>query len=889
MEQTGTVDAIVNVMHDLFPDDEEDNNAGIDESVNDITASTEHHEATPSVDSARSEQTEDTESVAGAQALQSSSSQKARDQQRDQKSDRLAFLLFPLLDLLAEVSSHDGCAEVLVVTGALHYVTYVLENIANAQDELLPLCLLILWNVLELGNDKIKSITKCASRKELLIQYRLRNATYFLGNEFAFCTLLHVLELLLREGYRKQDKELRNELLMILLLLSKRRKNLDYFYSTGITNCLLSYAIASEHARIRATSSEGLVARSAVTANVHHYATNSDEDFEFKQTLWYLIAEIMHEHEANLAELVQFRLVETLLSYATYTIGSDPTNKSTTGGARTGLTSAAMKYSGPQLEILQTIALSVLNHVVPFVLDHFYEIRGHEILVDFLSLNIGSDAVLAAAWLLMVQVATPEPYFQSAMAEIGAIAMAVNIFESPASRHTFAIRRNAIIACASMCRNEERNRKRFFDANGVHILAQHVQFDESHAILEENILIGVLEAVRSCVVGDTISEAEFIAADGVSRLLSVLVRTPKAIKHQALAALAEISVNPGAIPSYMDWRCGVPGPNNNATANEILLRIYADEEEAETLFNADVEGGKASLNNSAVRFVAADNIRHSSFQSISRCDNPIIVSPPSTDRSGSDESVASTARPQSPAFARLKEALKAAQSISLEKKPAVNSAGSILALGDKQVHPEVNLKAKIHAVLANVAFACDADKLTPRDQVMLEIAKEYPTYKIGEMWQNVQLELQAEGVRPIYADTLFIRKQIEHAYNASVCTKNAQKEIFSRAKQLDDEQENELFKRILLQKHQDEQAARIQRANRLQNSTLRLHFEAKKTRLEFMRRQDPAAFAAYEKNENGRIEDPAPEYVDVNEASNTLQQKEQELRGRMSTIATKHK
>jgi hypothetical protein len=864
LEQTGTVDAIVNVMHDLFPD-----NDNTEEGVNgrgdgDAVASPLQDDDTP-----RTNDADTPDAVADA----------ARSQ-KQQQQQRLDALLFPLIELLAEMSSHEGCAEVLVVTGALHYVLYVLENVSGAQDELLPLCLLILWNSLELSHEKLKRITTCASRKELLIQFRLRNAIYFLGNEFTLHALLRTLELLLRHGYRPQDKALRNETLMILLLLAKRRKTLDVFYSAGVTNCLFSYATAAEHARAQ-TGGEGSVAASAITANVHLYATSSDDDFEFKQTLWFLLAEISHDHAFNMGELVQFRFMESLFSYALISSASS---------SSTSMTSAALKYSVPQLQILQVTALSVLNHVVaPFALDQVYELRAHERLVDFLHFSSSTEAVLTAAWLLLVQVAAPEPFYQSALGECGAVELAVAQFGSPSSRYTFAMRRNAIIACANMCRGHELNRERFFDANGVHLLAENLEiYDAAHAILEENLIIGVLEAVRSCVVGDTRNEEAFVNVDGVPRLLSVLVQVPKAIKHQTLAALAEICVNPAAIPSYMDWRCDRSGAYNNASANEVLLRIYADEEEAEALYSSNMELAQQTQLESATatRLVAADSIRHSSFQSITTCSNPIIVS--STGPTNTSNNSNGSPRPESPAFARLKEALRAAQSLSVDQAHA-SLRSNVLALTEKQVHPEVSLKSKIHAVLANVTFACDTEKLTPRDQVMLEVAKEYPMYRVGEMWQNVQLELHAEGVRPIYADALFIRKQIEQAYNTAVCTKHAQQEIFSRAKSLSMEQEDTLFRQILLQKRQEEQAARFQRANKLQNSTLRLHFDAKKTRLEFMKRQDPTAFASYESEEHCHIDDPPPEYVDSEEGAKALELKEQELRGRMSTIAPKRK
>lgn len=910
MEETGAVEAIVGVLYDLFPDDEDmteseeiqvsDSNESTqrsrsleteqpietnrpldtDRSMSPSTSSTPIHSARPSTPAGQDE----------IPASQASDQQidHAPDQRQD-REDRIAAILFPIVDLIYEVSSNQRCAEVLVLSGALHYIVLIMDSIRNSQDELLPLCIAILWNVLELCHEKMKSVTKCASRRELLVQFRLRNAAYFLGNEFTFQTLLHTLELLLVHGYRKQDKEMRNECLMVLHLLARRRRSLDHFYSTGLTTCLLSYATAAESQKKKTndSKSKSLMARPssaravAINANHHNYATNCEEDFEFKQMLWYLLAEIMCDHEANLNELVQFRFTEILLRYATGAVYEEGNSLSGGKPASSSSSSSTQQHSLVQLHLLQTTALSVLNHIAPFILSHVYEVDGHVILLEFLKRSVmQSDENLTAAWLLLVQISPPIAYYQDELGKIEAVDAAIAAFATPPSRYTFGIRRNAIVACASMCRNHELNRKRFYHANGVHFVTQHLEFDPSHSVLEDNILIGVVDAVRSCVVGDIDNETAFIDDDGVPKLLTILEKVPKAVKNQVLAALAEICVNPSAIPSFLAWRSDQK-ETNNATANQTLLRIYADEEAVEELRT------KAENENQTVRqnpeILALTNARHSSFKSVANCRSPFLVSANYDSEKDpiacSASPTSPTERPESPAFARLKEALKAAQGISTDIN---GQRRSLLELKDSESHPEINLKAKIYAVLANVSFACDMEKLTAHDQVMLEVAKEYPTFQLGEMWQNVHLALHAEGIRPIYADALYIRRHIEHAYNISVCTKHAQKEIFSRTNQVHSADEQAFFQQVLLQKHQEAQAEAFHRANLRQNSTLKLHFDAKKTRLEFMRKQDPASFAAYESDERCRIDDPAPEsdYSDLN----SLEQKEAELRGRVGTI-----
>ncbi|GLD94432.1 hypothetical protein PINS_up003043 [Pythium insidiosum] len=864
MEETGAVDLIVGVFHDLFPEPEDVND-------NDDTAHAspnERQQTSPAV----SARVGDNESEAAASTVPPAD------------RERLARLTFPLVDLVYELSSHQRCAEVLVVTGALHYIVFLLAGITSPQDELLPLCLTILWNVLELSDDKTKSVARVASRRELLVQFRLRNAAYFLSTPFTFHALLQTLELLLTKGHRQHDRELRNECVLVLLLLARRSRTHELFHATGLTACLLTYATSSESQGRRAPPRGA----DAIVADTHRYATNSAEDLEFKQSLWLLVARIASEHAENLQTVVQFRFLDVLLSYA---IDAHADASASPSPPR-----SLQRYSAAQLQQLQTTALSVLQHLAPPLLDHVLEIGGHAQLLEFLQLGNASDDVQTSAWLLMQRLTHAEPAIQDALARLDAVEIALEAFRRPPSRHTFALRRNALLTCAQLCRLHDGNRRRFSRAHGVPAVVKHLELDSAFAVLQENLLVAVLDAVRACVVGRTDSEATFLRLDGVPKLLDIVERAPKALKNQALAALAEICVNPAAIPSFRAWR----SERSNGSAYQLLLRIYANEEAVEEKENLN----QASPNTNPSDVVAAGNVRSSAFRSVATCRSPFVVFPSSEseeDSAGTSEPTALTPsqRPTSPAFARLKEALRAAQTLAptpLLAQESDASAGSskelllkrprstsVLEVSDHEFHPALNLKAKIHAVLANVSFAVDGpeDALTPEDSAMLEVAKEYPTFRVGEMWQTVEAALAAEGVRPIYADALHIRSQIEHAYNIAVSTKHAHRELAARDREHQARQEQAFHARILRERQQAEQAEAFHRATRQHSSTMKLHLDAKRTRLEFMRKQDPTAFAVYEREAARRIEDPPPEFK---EELSSLAQKEREIRGRLSTI-----
>ncbi|KAJ1552424.1 hypothetical protein HK096_000231, partial [Nowakowskiella sp. JEL0078] len=67
--------------------------------------------------------------------------------------------------------------------------------------------------------------------------------------------------------------------------------------------------------------------------------------------------------------------------------------------------------------------------------------------------------------------------------------------------------------------------------------------------------------------------------------------------------------------------------------------------------------------------------------------------------------------------------------------------------------PEIshNLRAKIYSMFTKLGFDCD-DCLSANEKVKLALISKYLDFKIGQVWEEISVELEHEGIRPITPD-----------------------------------------------------------------------------------------------------------------------------------------
>ena len=539
--------------------------------------------------------------------------------------ERLEHLLFPIMELMLELSYWAENSRLLTRFGALECIIQILDTVHDLGDDLLPLCVEFLWNVLENGVKIFEELPVAESRHELLDKHRYSNASYALGSEKALETLGNLLILFFRKGYRKQDKELRNELVIVLVQLCRRRENRDVIRTSGLLQTINHYAIAAELGH---------------EEDVHNYTDPCPEDFELKCLLWTFLATSITENGTNMALVSDSCLIQVLLMY----ILEESTESK-----------IIHQWSNSQLRSLQFVALSTLHQVAVCAPEKFQEQSGHTVLLHVLKM-MKNDELCRKASILLCSMCNSEA-IQTELGTLGTIETMLDIFADDAM--DAELKCNAVCLLSRLCRDHGENQTIFRRADGVLLLQRYLTCDEAQ---EHNLMIAVIGALWSCVVGNKRSEARFLQMEGVDVLLTILETCPNVMQSQVLGVLSDLLSNPKATMAFQSWK-SLMSPNN---AFQLLLNAWIEEEK-----RLNVERPMSGMLSNLMR----------------------PLDPTQSHKTQDNDDTT-----ESPAFSRLMEALKAAQ----EFEPS-----GVL----KEAVQSIDKRVKIYAVLSKVGFQLNREEL----------------------------------------------------------------------------------------------------------------------------------------------------------------------------------
>ena len=111
--------------------------------------------------------------------------------------------------------------------------------------------------------------------------------------EPAVYTLKEVLLQLLREGYKLADKEVRNEVLIVLTILAKFPAAFPSFVTSGLLTVLVTYSCIGESGK------KAWPFLSQPLAKFRNFATVFEVDLQFKRELWMLIGDLLRSDDVD--------------------------------------------------------------------------------------------------------------------------------------------------------------------------------------------------------------------------------------------------------------------------------------------------------------------------------------------------------------------------------------------------------------------------------------------------------------------------------------------------------------------------------------------------------------------------------------------------------------
>jgi len=577
----------------------------------------------------------------------------------------------------------------------------------------------VLWNVLELD---------------------WQGAAEALGQEDIVESFRDFMDAVLTKGYRFKDKIFRNDMMVLLMYISKRAENRSFFATTGLMALLLCHAITDGCRKalqsmggledlLRTGPSSGLATVEMFNGNSKQGSlalTNSQEDIEFRILLWGTLARCCSDEKC--AEVAsEWLFVPSLLSYLDST--------QVPGDQR--------QWSQEQKRKMQLEALSALFLLVQYMPTVFREAAGNSVVLQLLQETNNREVQKKCLHLLQIAVRQGKE-FSVELGSLGAVGVLIELFgdkDVPMSGRQLCI---SVLAGLCGVANAD-NCREFRKKGGVEAIRDQVIYRPDETT--DNHLyctLCVVDAIWCAIVGTRKNEVRFLDAGGLFALLDVLEIAPLLLKRQIIGCLADLVQYRRAAKLFVQWNSQVTMKG----ALKILLELWQSEQEA-----------------------AGSTTGEGVIRDFNRPLNPI-------DDAGADEQVlervgsasSDSSNGSSRAGARLQQAKnfanttggfsKASQGMR-QTKNAKTGGG---ATGPEDLTPAISdrqdCRAKIFSILSCIGFECH-EALNIAERQQMELVKLFPDCVQLETWIKVEENLASKNIKPISAD----RKWIDDAIN----------------------------------------------------------------------------------------------------------------------------
>ncbi|XP_068012917.1 cilia- and flagella-associated protein 69 isoform X1 [Melanerpes formicivorus] len=401
----------------------------------------------------------------------------------------------------------------------------------------------------------------------------LENASKEVVHQLSSLECVHVLkevfiELLLR-GFRRSDRQLRNDLLVLASFLAANPA--APMLESGFAELLVVLATFTE-VKIPNPLLKGLK------------LTNSPEDFEMKRLLFNVIG-VLSRNPCAAQLLSDNDVMPALLSYV------KPNQKP-----------GFYDWSAAQYEELQLHAMAVLASVAPLLVEKYLSCQANTLLLLFLEWCVSQDAFSGqgnsfhatggrgsklaqmrySLRVLRSVVSLYDGAVSLSLCDQGAISQLLDILKYAADKSKeqedailLEIQADLLFLLSALCESDL-HRKELFSHEGVDLLISFLQMDPKKipsGLGHNRLLFTALDCLWSCVLGCSIAEDSFLQRQGIGLLLDLLALKQKNLCNIILGILVEFCDNPKTTSHISMWQ-----GEKEQTAVSLLLELWRQEE-----------------------------------------------------------------------------------------------------------------------------------------------------------------------------------------------------------------------------------------------------------------------------------------------------------------------
>ena len=448
-------------------------------------------------------------------------------------NDRSSDYMVYIVEAISNCSLFRPIAQKFANMGVVKDLVQILSETENTQSVQVLACIEAIWNILEVGG---KEVVDAMALEEIAIG------------------LKRVFEKVIKEGYKLEDKWLRNELCILInyslnsplshkFFLSKDTEKDESFFEI-----LLKYAAHDE-----------LVLQGGNEKEEKLLFTSKEEDTEFKKLLWTSISSLIKDESKGYVHkaVMSSKFINALVFYFN-------TDQSIL---------AAHRWQAPQLREMQLHALAVITNIIVIMPEQFRQVEGHKVLIRFLSQYSDTERRLACTKAILN--AAGHDFFKKEFSEEGIMDILMDIIQNKKD-NSLELREYAFHIFSRLCKEFRPNQKEFRRKGGIELILQNLA--PTYPNEKGNVFTFVL-AVNDClwnaVFHNKRSELHFIDIGGVFSLLDMLEACDDVHKRVLMSSLSTIIENAKAIPMFQDWKSS----KGRINASQLLIRLYSEEDE----------------------------------------------------------------------------------------------------------------------------------------------------------------------------------------------------------------------------------------------------------------------------------------------------------------------
>lgn len=357
----------------------------------------------------------------------------------------------------------------------------------------------------------------------------------------------------MREGYKYDDKCLRNELAVLINYVATSLQSHSFFLERDSSNgdgqtfleFLINQAVFDELNQV---------------GSKKFLLSTKDEDIELKKLMLTGILYLVRDSENKQAHqtLIDTGFIKALLMFI------DPNSQA----------ASVQRYQPAQLSELQIHCLSLLTNIIPMIPEHFHQLNGHMILNQFLATY--SDFPRRMASLKAISATSTFDYFKKDYSDLktGLVENLISLIKS-ASDQPLDMRELAFNVISYLCKECRGNQKEFRRKGGIDVLKENLAFtDIDQSGNGTTYILAVLDCLSSAVFGNKRSELHFLDIEGVYVLLDLIETCEDSLKRLALASLCTMLENNKSFQYFIEWNSS----RTSLNATQLLIKLYEQED-----------------------------------------------------------------------------------------------------------------------------------------------------------------------------------------------------------------------------------------------------------------------------------------------------------------------